>query len=269
MGLPRNETTLYMIITSLSPYNQQVWYQNGAHLKNCSVWECTNTYKCPGGYCIGHSLVCDGIWDCSSGEDEIPNCSTRNCTGLFRCKGSNICVHFSDLCDAVTDCPYEDDEQSCNKFVCPAGCACLMHAMWCVNVTLGNWQHYSSNNAVISSFAATGSKIRSIDRLIRVFPLELTQFLYVQKNEIMYLCTHYMVTNVLILNVSFNLLRSVDKICIQGQKQLTILGLARNLLKSIESGSFLNSHKLIHLDLSFNRLVSIQSTTLEGLQILN
>ena len=93
-----------------------------------------HTYKCPGGYCIGHSLVCDGIWDCSSGEDEIPNCSTRNCTGLFRCKGSNICVHFSDLCDAVTDCPYEDDEQSCNKFVCPAGCACLMHAMWCVTI---------------------------------------------------------------------------------------------------------------------------------------
>ena len=45
--------------------------RNGAHLRNCSFYQCSGTFKCPDLYCVPYFKFCDGTWDCTNGEDEI------------------------------------------------------------------------------------------------------------------------------------------------------------------------------------------------------
>ncbi|XP_060596877.1 low-density lipoprotein receptor-related protein 2-like [Ruditapes philippinarum] len=49
--------------------------RSGMHLQNCDDFDCPqNTVKCPNSYCISLRFVCDGRFQCPSGQDEH-NCS--------------------------------------------------------------------------------------------------------------------------------------------------------------------------------------------------
>ena len=44
--------------------------RNGAHLHNCTHFQCLEYFKCSLSYCIPFDLVCNGNWDCPRGHDE-------------------------------------------------------------------------------------------------------------------------------------------------------------------------------------------------------
>ncbi len=94
-------------------------------------------YKCPGFYCVPWQYVCDGIWHCPGGREEM-NCSKRSCENQFRCRNSSICLHTLSICDAHLDCPLHDDEVFCDtKFpTCPLQCICLLYVIACKGLDL-------------------------------------------------------------------------------------------------------------------------------------
>ena len=90
--------------------------RNGAHLYNCTHFQCSEYFKCPLSYCIPFELICNGKWECPHGNDEI-NCHTFSCPNLFKCKNQTKCIHFSKLCNMNKDCMFGDDESWCTKKV--------------------------------------------------------------------------------------------------------------------------------------------------------
>ena len=104
---------------------------NGAHLQSCEYFECNMMFKCVKSYCIPWSSVCDGKWDCSTGEDETFSkiCEVDTvCTNMFKCRGEKYkCLHLGNACDNIIDCPQGDDEYLCElKYHnCPAKCICF------------------------------------------------------------------------------------------------------------------------------------------------
>ncbi len=104
--------------------------QNGQHLVECEKTDCSPKYfKCPGFYCIPLRYVCNGIWECPGGMEELPhmNCHLQTCSGLFKCLDSLICIAPESICDGIIDCPHGDDIQFCdmNLAVCPRSCTCF------------------------------------------------------------------------------------------------------------------------------------------------
>ncbi len=101
---------------------------NGKHLMQCEEYRCDNKYyKCPGYYCIPWKNVCNQVWDCPRGTEEIGCSERKSCPGQFKCNNSMICVTLHSLCDNETDCLYGDDELFCkNVPECPESCRCLL-----------------------------------------------------------------------------------------------------------------------------------------------
>nr|XP_042896680.1 basement membrane-specific heparan sulfate proteoglycan core protein [Parasteatoda tepidariorum] len=71
-----------------------------------------NQMICHDGSCIDSVRICDGVKDCSFGEDEI-NCGITSCPpGQFQCDGSR-CVEERKRCDRRPDCSDRTDELDC------------------------------------------------------------------------------------------------------------------------------------------------------------
>ncbi len=122
---------------ALSDFKRLAPCTNGGHLVNCTLFECNAKFKCHLHYCIPWKYVCNNIWDCPFGDDEI-NCSeAQTCKSMFRChKTSRTCLHKQNVCDSHTDCPFGDDEYNCllQSFSCPNKCLCLSLAINCQNL---------------------------------------------------------------------------------------------------------------------------------------
>lgn len=74
-----------------------------------------NHFQCASGNCIFSSWVCDGMEDCTGGEDEH-NCEgVRNCTkDQFKCRIDGNCIPLTAVCNQVMDCPDLTDEVGCD-----------------------------------------------------------------------------------------------------------------------------------------------------------
>ncbi len=119
-------------IFELDDCGQITVHQNGQHLIECEEASCSAEYfKCPGFYCIPLRYVCNGVWECPGGMEELPNmnCHLRICSGLFKCSDSVICIASESICDGIIDCPHGDDIRFCdmNLAVCPRSCTCLLY----------------------------------------------------------------------------------------------------------------------------------------------
>ena len=80
-------------------------------------------FRCPQPvYCMPVFLRCNGVKDCPYGEDEL-SCQSVLCPEYYRCRASSVCLHPSHVCDGVPQCPQQDDEWLCNAS-CPSVCQC-------------------------------------------------------------------------------------------------------------------------------------------------
>lgn len=76
-----------------------------------------NEFRCDSGICIAKMYVCDGLFDCSRGEDE-ENClnDRRFCGfGKFRCRSDGLCLPREKYCDKHINCADGSDEEDCEK----------------------------------------------------------------------------------------------------------------------------------------------------------
>ena len=87
-------------------------------------------FRCPHPvYCMPVFLHCNDVKDCPYGEDEL-SCEDVTCQGHYRCRGSSVCLHPSHVCDGWPQCPQRDDELLCNA-TCPSVCQCQGLALVC------------------------------------------------------------------------------------------------------------------------------------------
>ena len=147
---------------------------NTEHLRYCVDFRCPNHYKCFESYCIPLHLVCDGVKDCPTGQDE-DRCREFSCHGYFRCKGMHLCLHLNYLCDGVVDCNlYNDDELYCDSFQYPKGCESIGFTVTCISVTLASLQSISKQGTA-KAIILTSSIVN--DAMINIpfskFPLAL------------------------------------------------------------------------------------------------
>lgn len=67
--------------------------------------------------CFEKDSVCDGIEDCTDGEDENATfCRSYLCKASeFFCAKDNACIKKDRVCDRVSDCSDAADERNCTK----------------------------------------------------------------------------------------------------------------------------------------------------------
>ena len=136
------------------------------HLRHCMKFQCPSHFKCMESYCIPTRMVCDGIRDCPSGEDET-SCDQFSCRGYVKCKNSHQCIHLNDICDGIVHClDHMDDEMFCHSTNCPRNCICTKYSARC-------------DGAVIDSFSSFPRTLKLLhirrssftDRLVIKFPM--------------------------------------------------------------------------------------------------
>jgi hypothetical protein len=102
---------------------------NKWNVESCEHYNCPYFYKCAQSYCIPVRMVCDGVKDCITGEDEV-YCTNVLCVELLQCRGEFYCIPPWEICDGTVHCPlWEEDELYCHR--CPAGCLCHGNAVYC------------------------------------------------------------------------------------------------------------------------------------------
>jgi len=90
-----------------------------APFQNCSLTECKpNEFRCNNGGCILLSYYCDFDDDCGDLSDEPIGCYPKECKkDQFKCKTSNRCVSKSAMCNGISECNDNSDEDAkiCNS----------------------------------------------------------------------------------------------------------------------------------------------------------
>ena len=185
---------------------------------------------------------------------------------MYKCASSRICIHLSQVCDEELDCPYGDDEYSC-QFTCPNKCTCKGLIVDCRNV---QFQTSDFRTISIESRALDISYNTEINRAY--FETDM-QFLYrlnlsnsglqvVDRNAFSKL------RNLKILDISYNKLRIIPTDVFKDFKALTALYLSgNNLLTSIQHGAFNGLTAIRDLIITGTRLHTIETETFTGLQL--
>ncbi len=105
-SVPCHKSTGYVVQTNVQKKGFQI---------QCA-YDVGGTHICNDGTCITHSMVCDGIHQCSSGEDEVNCCEERMTDPSIFCKtllfdcGLKEYIHYSFVCDGKLDCKSKTDE---------------------------------------------------------------------------------------------------------------------------------------------------------------
>lgn len=98
---------------------------------NCTKCDDRLAFTCDDRKCIPQMLVCDGIDDCSGGEDER-DCKCEG-SDQFECRsatGKVKCISEAKRCDSVWDCMNGEDEIGCSK--CPDDSIRCHHESKCI-----------------------------------------------------------------------------------------------------------------------------------------
>ena len=138
-------------VYNLTQDTQTLMYcRNGQHLHDCKSKDCLWMFKCAETYCIPYRYLCDGKWDCWTGEDES-FCRKYSCIVMFRCKFASVCIHTKNVCDGIVDCPMNDDEMICDKISCFGQCTCLNYGISCQQQNLIDEQNLFSILSILFS----------------------------------------------------------------------------------------------------------------------
>lgn len=239
--------------------------RNGAHLDSCKHFDCNATFKCQGSYCIPWSYVCDGIWDCPSGEDEVYDsiCGTSIiCANMYKCrKTTRKCFHLSNVCDGKKDCVWGDDEYLCSLSgtMCPKTCSCLALAMKCSFSSVIQFESIFPHLLLyIHNCVLPDLKI-----LLSKFPQIL--YLRLTGNGITSICNTLFGSHLTFLDLGFNLISALKKYCLTSLNPVKVLLLDYNHITNIESETFTNLSNLKVLSLSNNPLLNFPKHLIKGL----
>ncbi len=208
--------------------------------------------------------MCDGKWDCPLGEDEDRNNSCmmqQHCQFKFKCKNSHICVSMIDICDLVTDCPFQDDEFMCDIMnTCPRRCSCFLYALICRNVSLSG---IILTQLYYSVFYFVSTDVTDLGGFADNTHCKVAQL---SNNMIQDVCSA--VSTLLLLthlDVSRNKLTQMKKKCFFNLSSLHIILLNKNKITLLESNSFLHLNIISNLDLSENIIQWISPDTFENI----
>ncbi len=216
--------------------------RNGAHLENCDEFQCPRHFKCPSAYCIPTHYVCNGVFDCPHGEDEM-SCTVLTCPGLLKCHRDNLCVHPDNINDGRIDCVQsEDDEDIPQKEPCAWNqCRCRSDILIC-------------SNLMLPSTPDVQFPLRVLDISGTVVTLEPHSFMHMQ--------------SLIMLDLSGNDLKEVPLGAFKSLKNLIILRLENNNLTRLAPKYFTGLTNLRKLTLFGNPLSIISTLAFSGLMQL-
>lgn len=234
--------------------------RNGGHLKRCFGFDCRFMFKCPREYCVPYYYVCDGVWSCPSGEDELL-CLNATCEYLFRCVDSPICVGVHDLCNGVKECLHGDDELMCSllNVTCPSPCTCLAFALQCQSL---NEKFQQSFPFVYLKWS--GKNMKDLSFIELVFPLldtfvahncNASQFCLSKKGNVLER-----------MDLSKNKIKYLEVECLLSLVMLVHLNLSSNFLTSMKLPKL---PKLHTLDISHNFITALTALHFQSLQLLS
>ena len=255
--------------------------EDGSHLgwgTHCHFIECRLHYKCKGSYCIPTRKVCDGVTDCPVGDDEA-SCEAYSCPLHMRCSGVTFCVPPHEICDGISHCPQQEDEKYCQ--VCPKECQCKGTVIYCYNVTSSMPSNLFSPSALLlyNSYTIFVDLYNlSLVQMNYVYLLDLrygsfaslletqhfpsVKFLYLI-HQGLYVLPSYFINgpNIIYLNLSYNIIHSVNPNAFSLMRNMKTLSLQSNRLNIIEAHFWEDLRFLTHLYLGDNQLKSIAAST--------
>ena len=257
--------------------------EDGSHIGRgslCRYIECRKHYKCPHSYCIPTRKVCDGVIDCALGDDEV-ECEEYKCPGHMKCYGVAYCVPPHEICDGISHCPQQEDEKYCQT--CPKDCQCKGTAIFCKNVTslfLNNQLNSPSVLVLYNSYNIFTELYNDyIHKLNYLWLLDLKHGSFYSRLKqrvntsnsflsLKFLCLNYQGLqalppyfiegpNILFLNLSYNIIQSVQENAFSLMQNIKSLSFVSNELTSLESHFCHDLTLLSHLYLSENPLIHI------------
>ncbi len=254
-----------LCVYRLESFNNLIPCRTGAHLHECSKFECNIHFKCQQYYCVPWGHTCDGKWDCPFGLDESISLhcgSTRICQSMFKCKLSQICLHHLDICDAFTDCPSHEDEQLCQLqyFKCVQHCSCLNLAIKCADNSLKT--DWNALPHVAYHFVNSWVWVSSLFRNTAAVFIHLT-------NNSMATISFHTELSLIYLNVSENNISELTSSCFRPLKYLRVLSLKRNQIEMLGYYLFYHNLSSIYINLANNNISSLHRETFQNLKHLN
>ena len=221
-------------------------------------------FKCPQSYCLPWRLVCNGLWECPGGTEEM-HCNHTACPGMFRCKNSSICISVDNLCDLIHDCHLHEDEHFCsiNPIAnCPLNCSCLLFSMTCEHVSLDFIHNLTLYVSINLKYINISEPKRT--SLLDVFGDPFIIKIY--KGELASVCKQKKtLKNLRILDISNNAIKVLKKNCFQLISNIKYLNISENIVGTIRSYTFNSSGQIEQLDLSSNNLRSLLINSFFGL----
>ncbi len=256
---------------TLNKYRHLSPCRTGEHLQNCSKFECSRMFKCPKYYCLSWKLVCNGIWECPYGTDEVANhqCGfDRSCTWLYKCRKEQLCIHFDSVCDNHNDCVFADDEDLCllRDLQCPYKCHCLTFAVVCDNVLDTHTNYYSVLFFKVIFVQGSRMLISVFFDHQKVSSSNSVMHLSVTHSNMRDLCSLNVLTNSLKeLVVSFNVIAFLKGHCFAPAKFLLFVDISHNSLSRLTEFVFADLHCLKYINLSSNPVQEILPNTFTNL----
>lgn len=229
---------------------------DGKHVEKCINFTCNMMFKCTRYYCIAWEYICNGVWDCPLGTDEVLTCmSSNHCSNMFKCAKSSLCIHIGQVCDGFENCPHQDDEYFCElkNIKCPHLCKCLAFAIVCAQtrglLTFPE-KHYPYVFVHISS--ATVPKMT----IFKVFSTLMN--VEIRKTDLSDVCGIFSSRKLFRVSVTLNNMTLIQSFCFANHKHLHSIFLDRNGLKYIKENAFTNVSSLQILSLANNSLVGFK-----------
>ena len=207
---------------------------------NCTDFECPGLFKCRNDYCLHLQHVCDGEWNCKTGEDE-KNCESHSfCSnGALWC--DNKCISQELVCDGNRDCATGDDEALCSQRICPPGCTCFSDAISCLRLFLRSMPVIDDN---VKAIFFSGNRLT-----LEPFKSRRFQYLYV-------------------LDLSYNRISSIEHNDFLQMGSLVALSLRGNDIQVIEQDTFVGLYLLRQLDLRDNLLTTLRECSFCGMDYI-
>ena len=240
---------------------------DGSHLVNCEYFGCPQAFKCSHSFCIPLRRLCDNVIDCPDEDDEA-SCDNFICRGLLQCRQSNICVPPWEVCDGIVHCvPFQEDEIYCAK--CPPGMRCKGNAALC-DIDQPQQQLHIIDDLQLLALTSLTCRNHSFSYVKMFFNPKDLVILDVQMNQV---SNEQMISILLVmprlsyLNAGFNLINSVSNANHQNHA-MKILNLSFNRIRILKSFAFKAYPNLNMLLLQHNQIDVIEVNSFLHLKVL-